>query len=295
MKFKILFAMALLAGIFGFIFSEPPFFAASLKNLNESGDPEVKTPHLDAGNFGLKAEIAGQFAPAVVSSQSAIMGITSHHLPLALPFIRSFYWQLAGQAGPRKIFIILGPDHFEKCRAPVTLSRLSYLTPFGELAVNDEVAGALLEAGVYEDNDCARGEHSAAAQAIFIRHFFPEAQIVPLFFSADTPESLVQEIADSLLPFADRAFIMASLDFSHYKNASLARRLDQESELMINNLETALVDLQHVDSPPSLKVMLRLAKNLRLSPGILGRANSADFNYDQENTTGYVNALFYEE
>lgn len=246
--------------------------------------------------FELKKTIMGNLGQAdpseAESSPLVPIGITSHHLPLAAVFMANFYNRLAKSAGPRDTLVILGPDHFEICAGPVSVTKKSYLTPFGELGVDDEIIDEILKSGATLDDECFEREHSVGAQTIFIKYLFSQAKIVPLLFSASTQDSWLNRLAEALSKYQNKITIIASVDFSHYQKYEVARELDEESESMIKEMDVSAISLKQADSPPAIKLTLLLAKKLGLKPEILGRANSADFTGQTENTTGYLNVIF---
>jgi len=221
------------------------------------------------------------------------IGITSHHLPTALPFIAAFYKTLLACQGPKDTFVVIGPDHFERCFASASVTKKPYLTPFGKLYPDEQIIDELLKAGAYTDDQCFDGEHSIGAQTIFLKYLFPNAKIVPLIFSATTEDRLINNIVNVLAEYKDRITVIASVDFSHYQSYNRAVQLDQDSEQMIKDLSGLSFDLERVDSPASVKLAILLAKKIdSQDPIILKRANSYDFTGQSENTTGYMNAIF---
>jgi len=220
-------------------------------------------------------------------------GITSHHLPLAVDFISDFYKGLLNADGPREIFIVFGPDHFEKCSSLISSTKKPYLTPFGVLNIDEEILRKLQEIEVGIDENCFEGEHSTAVQAIFIKYLFPNARIVPLLVSSRTGEKNIQEIVSVLSEYQGRISIIVSVDFSHYRDYKEAVFLDNISEQAIKDINGAPLSLKYVDSPSSVKLAMLFAKMNNLNNGVVfGRANSFDFTGERENTTGYINAFF---
>lgn len=221
------------------------------------------------------------------------LGITSHHLPTAISFISQFYKVLKTSKGPRETFIILGPDHFERCLSNVATSKKPYLTPFGEVTVDEEIIDNLLSAGVYLDNNCLEGEHSVGIQTIFIKYLFPQAKVVPLIFSASTQDNQIKGLADVLEDYKDKITVVCSVDFSHSYPKEQAEDLDRTSEQMLKNLDSSGFHLEYVDSPPAIKLTIALAKRFQqIKTVIFSRANSADFNHNPKSTTGYINTFF---
>lgn len=228
-----------------------------------------------------------------ITSYWTQVGITSHHLPTASSFIAEFYRALKDSGGPRDTLVILGPDHFERCLADISTSKKPWLTPFGELLTNEEIIDKLLSAGVYQDSRCLDTEHSIGIQTIFIKYLFPDSRVVPIAFSAETQESQLEKIVNVLVEYKNRVTVVCSVDFSHAQGKEQADELDQASEQMLKAQDTSGFFLEYVDSPSAVKLTIELAKRFyQAKTVILGRANSSDFNYNQEATTGYINTLF---
>lgn len=229
-------------------------------------------------------------------TQYTQIGITSHHLPTAAPLISDLYTQLIHSQGPRDVFVILGPDHWQRGHTPVSTTYHSFITPFGILETEKDIIDNLLKNGLNIDNECFEGEHSIGVQAIFIKLFFPEARIVPLILRPDTDGKKIGDIVEVLARYKDRITVIASVDFSHYRPYEYARVLDIESKGMLINLNFDSFDFKHADSPAALKIIGRLIQIFEATKVcILDIANSYDFTGNSDNTTGYINALFAKE
>ena len=221
------------------------------------------------------------------------LGITSHHLPTAVSLISDFYMHLKHSSGPRDVFVVLGPDHFERGYNSISTTFLPFATPFGKLETENSIVEDLLERGVRVDDQALR-DHSIGVQAVFIKLFFPQARIVPLIFRVDTQEQVIDDIADVLSCYKDRISVIASVDFSHYRSSEHAQALDAESERMISGFDFDHFTLDYVDSPPTMKLVGKLIDSLEIEKvNILEVANSSDFTGREDNTTGYISALLY--
>lgn len=292
-------AVVLLAG--GILAYElKPHLLAALLDRQEKRDLDLvaltNEKFLSSENFELKEEISKALEEAESKTDKndfIQIGVISHHLPTALPLISRFYKNLADSAGPRGVFVILGPDHFEKCKSHVSTSQLPYLTPFGQLAVAEDISESVIRSGASVDEQCFEGEHSIAAQTIFIKYFFPEAKIVPIIFSANTTDLETAQVFGAIAAYQDRISIIGSVDFSHYQSAEQAAQIDRQSEEMTKNLSTELWDNRYVDSPAAIKLVILLAKQFNEKKAeILEHANSFDFTNIPENTTGYLSLVF---
>lgn len=229
-------------------------------------------------------------AGAVLSKP--IIGITSHHLPTASPLIDNFYASLAKARPAIKTFVIIGPDHFEKCRWKLVTDNFVINTMFGELAVDNGLYARLKQSGVRQERGCFTGEHSIGVQANYIKKFFPEAKVVPVLFSYSAKNRNFSRIIKILKKDKADIFVLASLDFAHYVDVKRAAASDELSLKKIRQLASDSFSLRQVDSPGTMKLILRLAKELNLKPRILEHKNSADFGGAYTNTTSYFSVFF---
>lgn len=219
--------------------------------------------------------------------------MTSHHFPLAMSFIADLYGVLKNSRGPRQTFVIIGPDHFERCGSPATLSDWPIFAPSGKLEPDKSIVESLVAVGAKINNDCFKKEHAILTQAIFLAYLFPEAKIAPLLFSSRTPDDLIRKIAESLAQNNANIFLLGSIDFSHYQSYKEARSFDEESREMIMNMDLSAVTLDHLDSPASIKLINYYAMKKGLKPEIIGNANSYDFTECPNNTTSYFDLIYY--
>ncbi|MBI2645116.1 AmmeMemoRadiSam system protein B [Candidatus Uhrbacteria bacterium] len=251
----------------------------------------VGTPELTF----LVTDAVGNIQKDRLNSEKDIhLGITSHHLPTAAPFIGDFYHELWNTDGPRDTFIIIGPDHLERCKAAVAVSGLAFQTPFATLVPDTEILSALKkEQRVRRNDTCFEKEHNIGVQTFFISYLYPRARIVPILVSSTAVSTDIARIKNILLPFQNRAMIIGSFDFSHYFSYQAAQALDAESEKMISDVNGIGFSFRHVDSPAGAQLTLVLAKESGARDvRILGRKNSFDFTGQGGNTTGYINAVF---
>jgi AmmeMemoRadiSam system protein B len=257
-------------------------------------DANLPSSAILANGFEYKNEVESQLAktPAKAETGFTQIGITSHHLPTAAGFIAEFYQTLKAAPGPRETFVIVGPDHFNACKAPSSVSTLALRTPFGQLEPDPEIINKLKEQGLEEDNGCFAGEHAIGVQAMYISKLFPRAKVVAIIVSGSTGSRTLENIKNVLFAYRDRMTLIVSVDFSHYQTFNKAQRLDSESAGQIQGLSGEGLDLEHMDSPQSINLGIGLAKELGLSrANVLGRANSYNFTGSAENTTGYLNVL----
>jgi len=220
------------------------------------------------------------------------IGIVSHHLPTASPLIDDFYRHLKKARPDIGTFIVVGPDHFEKCRHKFSVSGQSVSTMFGEIKNDSNIFSQLSIAGAKKEDACFQGEHAIGVQANYIRKYFPEARIVPLLLSYLAQSRNFDKTIAVLKKNRKNTFVLASLDFTHYIDARAANINDEVSHKLLLSQDGPAFTLKQVDSPGTLRLVLRLARELKLNTEILDHKNSFDYNGSFQNTTSYFSVLF---
>lgn len=164
-----------------------------------------------------------------LQTKQPFIGITSHHLPTASPLIDNFYYQLRKSRPGIKTFVVVGPDHFERCRQKFTIKDSPVMTMFGELQTDKKIAARLLETGAKQEEACFDGEHSVGVQANYIKRFFPEAKMVPILLSYAAKQRNFEALIKELASERNDIFVVASVDFSHYLEVQKAEAIDAVS------------------------------------------------------------------
>jgi len=130
--------------------------------------------------------------------------------------------------------VLLGPNHYGR-GAPLALyPKGSWETPLGDVAVDEQVAAALLAAFpvLEEDAGAHRVEHSLEVQLPFLRYLAPQLRIVPILLSVGdyaTLEELGRVVAAVVKAQHPRPLVLASSDFNHYESDSVTRVKDRKA------------------------------------------------------------------
>ncbi len=221
-------------------------------------------------------------------------GILPHHT-LVAPLLAAFFSGIAEQTPPETV-VILGPDHGNLGRDYVTTTKHSWQMPDGTLAVNSELVDALVSAGLASvDDQVLRGEHGVFAVLPYLKRVFPDAKIVQLAIRADLrPDKLrllAIELRNRLEP---NDLVVASVDFSHYKDATGAWTDDAVSLPVIRKIDVEAAFGIPVDSPPAIYLLLQYARLQDLKYQELVHMNSAEFLHDLTlpSATSYLTAYF---
>lgn len=220
------------------------------------------------------------------------VGVTSHHLPVAAEFVGDFY-EYVKENTDSKTVIVIGPDHPEKCAGKINTALVSYNTGFGKLDVDEGLFEYLSGfEGINIEDKCLINEHSIGVQTDYIRMLWDEVKFAPITISSSLEDERVEQLADYLSKIEDAIFVV-SVDFNHYRNVKDSQIYDLETKYVFESFDTTLLDVDNVDSPPSLKTAFKLAEILeRKEAKILDYKNSYNFTGQENNTTSYFNISF---
>lgn len=134
-------------------------------------------------------------------------------------------FRLIAEDGHPDAYVVIGPDHHGMC--PVnTLCSDDFLTPFGRCRVHEDICSRLSRR-IPDIPEAHRYEHSVEVEVPFIQYIDPDARIVPIMMSDQSPEAaigLARDLEDACRGY-DVVFI-ASTDLSHYIPKEEAERLD---------------------------------------------------------------------
>ncbi len=115
-------------------------------------------------------------------------------------------------------FVIFGAAHGYFGQSPAVYDRGSWMTPLGEVAIDEETADAVLNTGAaVSDPDAHRSEHSIEVQVPFIQYLFPNTEILPIIVPPNERAiSLGEAIGDVITPAGKKIVCIGSTDLTHY-------------------------------------------------------------------------------
>jgi AmmeMemoRadiSam system protein B len=190
---------------------------------------------------------------------------TSPHFLPCMDYTAGVLKTVAAQGGCDTVFVV-APNHSGQ-GFPVTLSPLSWNTPFGVLETDREAVAAILGdsslrglAG--EDAGRLEADHSASVQTPFIKCYLPDAKVVALLVGKGAAPETLDRLAEHIRGLGEdrRVFLLCSVDFSHYEPIEKVAGHDAETEaaLLAGDAEALLAfGNEHMDSPQALRVFLR--------------------------------------
>jgi MEMO1 family protein len=224
--------------------------------------------------------------------------IVPHHL-VASTYIADLTKMSSGRNIER--VIIIGPNHENIGGQAISSAKLSWQTATENLESDQAaVEQFLYDLDLKEDTKVFSNEHSIGAHVSFVKHYFPQAKILPITFSSYAVLNDVEKVSQWLSAnYNESTLIIFSIDFSHYLAKPLADEKDAITRQLIldKDLEKILeLNNDYVDSPISLATALLFAKLQNLNTNIIYNGNSFDFlDVKPAETTSYFGISFTKE
>jgi poly-gamma-glutamate synthesis protein (capsule biosynthesis protein) len=247
----------------------------------------------DAGQFKAAIAAAAELEP----SNRRLTGITVPHHLLAADLVALGFRAASGFSYKR--VVLLSPDHFHRANRLFATTARGFDTVLGPVPADREAVARLEADGSVEDSCLFAEEHGVAALLPFLRHYFPQARIVPVAISVKAKRADWDELAAALEPIVDAdTLVVESTDFSHFLPQHEARKFDQQTLnlLAAGSLDgiAALTQPDHADSVGALYVQAKLQQRLfGASPLVIANENMQEREAAYvERTTSYVVALF---
>jgi len=199
--------------------------------------------------------------------------------------------------------VVLGPNHTGLGAAAAIMTSGTWETPLREVAIDTELARAILDRSrVLEEDDRAhRKEHAIEVQLPFLQVLFPDLPFVPICLMSHeygACRDVGQAVAETISASRKRVLLIASTDMSHYVSRELAERKDRMAIDAILDLDperlhaTVLRERISMCGFHPATAMLIAAKALGASKAELVRyATSGDVTKDYSSVVGYAGLI----
>lgn len=229
-----------------------------------------------------------------VSAQALI---TAHHF-LAAPLIARSYAAVANKEVRR--ILLVSPDHFQTPFAPGQLAYTSD-TPwdalFGILSTDQVfIKGITAHKEVINKKQPFLGEHGIYTEVPFLKHFFPEAQIVPLILKNTSNDEDFVALGAALEQAAlgTETLVVVSSDFSHHTTHVGAQEQDMASIGVLEHLRQGQFDKLHNDCRSCIAFLSGYlsSKDDQSVFHLLENKDATDFGGKNSDVTSYVTGYF---
>lgn len=193
--------------------------------------PAVAGTFYPATAAALKNQVSTLFENATTSPVTDVAALIVPHAGYVYSgeVAASAYAKLDRNALYQNIFII-GRSHRKLFKGVSIFPNGHYITPSGEVQINEETAFQLMENHkfIYFDEEADQDEHSLEVQLPFLQYWLnQDFNIVPLIIGSDNP-IIYEKLANALRPWfnPDNLFVI-STDFSHYPSYDTACKTDE--------------------------------------------------------------------
>ena len=158
------------------------------------------------------------------------------------PTAAHVYYRLASEGMP-EVVVLIGPNHTGLGSAVAIMDEGSWVTPFGEVEIDSELARAIVRNSEFIDinYEAHMNEHSLEVQLPFLQYIFGnEFKIVPITMLHQVPET-AKDVANALIKALKEVkrdvVILASSDMTHYEPQDIAKKKDMMAIEKILNLD----------------------------------------------------------
>lgn len=197
-------------------------------------------------------------------------------------------------------FILVGPNH-TGYGSPVAVSGETWSTPMGEVGSDNEFIKALPKSIIDLDESAHKYEHSIEVQLPFLQFRFRDFKIVPICMGMQDEETAFDvgnEISEAANKVKKKVVIIASSDFSHYKQDKIAREDDAYFIKAILDMDISGFYRRLYERNASvcgygpIAAMLAAARNLGATKATLFKySTSGDITGDTSAVVGYAGII----
>lgn len=182
--------------------------------------------------------------------------------------------------------LLLGPSHRVPFHGIAASSADTFITPLGEIPVDQALNHQLVEQGLAQWLDTAHEqEHSLEVQLPFLQRVLPTFELVPLTVGSATPEQVAAVIES--VSNDPRTLVLISTDLSHFHDYQTANSIDDETTARIEQQDYQHIDYDQACGATPLKGMLRFSSSKQWHVTTLDRRNSGDTGGDKQRVVGY--------
>lgn len=208
------------------------------------------------------------------------------------PVAATAYASLRAAAGKIKRVVLLGPAHRVYVDGIAATSARAYLTPFGEVPIDQGAVRSLLELPGVKVFDAAHApEHSLEVHLPFLQRVLgSDFSLVPLVVGEASPPE-VAAVLERVWGGAETLVVVSS-DLSHYLPYGEARRVDEATTRAVSELRYADLDPDHACGAYPIRGLLAAAAKHGLHAELVDLRNSGDTAGPKDKVVGYGAFLF---
>ncbi|MBN2507547.1 MAG: AmmeMemoRadiSam system protein B [Verrucomicrobia bacterium] len=182
--------------------------------------------------------------------------------------------------------VLLGPSHRVAFHGLALSSAAQFASPLGQVAVDADAVRRLEGLPQVRVLDAAHaGEHALEVELPFLQVLFPAFSLVPLVVGDATDEA-VGEVLE-LLWGGMETLVVVSSDLSHFHEYAVARRLDAQTALAIEQGRREDIGEDQACGRIPIRGLLWAARKHGLAARTLDLRNSGDTAGPRDRVVGY--------
>jgi AmmeMemoRadiSam system protein B len=233
----------------------------------------------------------------------AALGVVSPHAGYV--YSGAVAGEVLSSITPKDTYVILGTNHTGYGKPFGLDSQRNWVTPLGEVEVDGELAGAIMDNSRYVEKDhlCHDFEHSIEVQLPFLQYLNKGFAFVPIVISQtdkETYKAIGKELASAVKKTKKNVTFIASSDMTHYEPQASAKAKDMAAiekmlALDIDGLldVVAKQDISMCGVSPTA-VMMAASIELGAKQAKLIKYNtSGDVSGDHSAVVGYAGVVVY--
>ncbi|HII84256.1 MAG TPA: AmmeMemoRadiSam system protein B [Methanobacterium subterraneum] len=243
--------------------------------------------------------------PGKLGNQRSIKGLIAPHAGYVYsgPVAACSYLELAEDGMPETV-VILCPNHTGMGSGLATMTQGSWLTPLGEVEIDQEFATELVNYYPLLDDDPSAHiqEHSCEVQLPFLQEISTDFQMVPVCMmmqDVETSRELGETIAHTAAKLGRDTVVIASTDFTHYQPQEVAQAHDEKVLQAIAKMDEVEM-IQRIQEYQvtmcgygPVTATIEASRNMGAqTASILQYATSGDTGGDKDSVVGYASAVF---
>jgi len=181
--------------------------------------------------------------------------------------------------------VILGPSHFVPLRGMVVPAASAWVTPLGDVPIDDELRERAVEHGAAVDDGPHGSEHAIEVQLPFLQRMGHEPRVLPIAVGSTQPDE-VASLIEAFVGGPD-VTVIVSTDLSHYNDAETARQLDRHTADAVLARHPRSIRIEDACGVFALRGIVEFARRTDREIRLLELRNSADATGHDWRVVGY--------
>ena len=245
-------------------------------------------------NRAIYEEAFADAAKQRVAGQKTVAMVTSHHL-LAAPLIARSY---ASVPDSIERVILISPDHFHSRFSDGSIAFTTDSTwdgIFGDMFPDKDFIAKVSDVSqkIQLSDRPFLAEHGIYTEVPFLKHYFPQSEIVPLILKNDYDYQKFSDLGSLLRrESTGRTLLVISSDFSHNTTRKKAQEYDKKSVSVLSNLQLGNFRELNNDCRACIALLAGFLENEKYDFQLLENKNSTDFGGEDRDVTSYISGLF---